>query len=487
MNTGKLIFRNTASSTAGKVLGDLCTFFFLVYFARKFGMDILGKYAFAMSVGGFLTVFVSVGLNTLMVRDISQNKQMTHKYIANLMVTQGIMALVVWVLIVLMGMVLPLSQDTRTIIVIIGTYHVFYKLTMLFRSEFRAHEDMHYSAILEFYHKGVILILGVAAIVIWKDAVIVLAVYPISAFSMFLMAFWISVWRYGWPADKVEFGFIKSLLTRALPFLAILILGEFYTRSGVILLTLFEGESAAGIYAAGDRLLVTVAAGIYMFGGAILPTMSRLSEGEKKALLKLFERAIRLMIVAVLPLCTLLFIASEPIILIVFGKQYAESVAVLSIRSWSLLFVGLNLVLSGFLIVHHRQRQWVKLQAFTFVGYGVACIVLIPAFSYIGLACLRLVTEVILFAAAYLYVKRTIHSLPMVKMGTGPVLSCAMSVLIFYLMSDFSLWMSIPSATIACIFGMFLFKGIHIHDFRFAWRVLLSKESTAVEAEMASE
>ncbi|MGR3319890.1 MAG: oligosaccharide flippase family protein, partial [Candidatus Anammoxibacter sp.] len=74
MKTERKIIKNTAFLTTGKVLGDLCTFFFLVYFARFFGKDILGKYAFAMSIGGLLTVLISLGLNTLMVREVSKDK-----------------------------------------------------------------------------------------------------------------------------------------------------------------------------------------------------------------------------------------------------------------------------------------------------------------------------------------------------------------------------------------------------------------------------
>jgi len=210
MNTNRLLLKNTAVLTAGKVFGDLFTFLFLVYFARIFGTDILGKYAFAMSFGGLLTIFINMGLNVVMVRDLSQDRSLSAKYMVNLLVTQSIFAILIWLLIGFLAFTLTLSHDTKIIIIIMATYHVFYNLTMLVKSEFSAHEDMQYSAFLEIFHKVIILLLGIAAILIWKNSVITLAVYPISAFSMFLLGLWISISRYGWPTSKVEYLFIKK-------------------------------------------------------------------------------------------------------------------------------------------------------------------------------------------------------------------------------------------------------------------------------------
>ena len=487
MTSGRLIIKNTAALTVGKGLGDLFTFFFLVYFARVFGMDILGKYAFGMSIGGFITLFVTFGLNSLMVREVSKDKGRNTQYMTNLLVTQGVLACIVWIMIVLVAWILPVHSDTKLIVIIIGTYHMFYKMTMLFRSEFRAHEEMHYSAFLEIFHKIIILVLGLGSIMIWKDPVITLSVYPVSAFLMFVLGFWLSVIKYGWPNAKIEFAFIREIFGRSFPFLIILILGEFYSRIGIILLAFIQGESATGVYAAADRLLVTVATGVYTFGAALLPTMSRLSVSATDELYKIFSRSIRLMIVGVLPVCTLLYIASGPIILLLYGGPFSDSIVVLSIRAWSLLFVGLNVILSGLLIVKNKQNSWVKIQAITCLAYGVGCLVLIPSFSYVGLAYTKLAADVLLFLIAYSYIQKTIYGVRIVRMGWGPVLSCFLAVFVFYLMVRFSVWIAIPTAMTVCVASMFLFKGVQIHDLRFIKDKLLSPENPLVEGRIVSE
>jgi O-antigen/teichoic acid export membrane protein len=481
VNTNRLLLKNTAVLTAGKVSGDLFTFLFLVYFARMFGTDILGKYAFAMSIGGFLAIFISMGLNIVMVRDLSQDSSLSAKYMVNLLFTQSIVALPVWLLIGIFALTQPIGHDTKIIIVIIGTYHVFYKLTMVVRSQFRAREELQYSAFLEIFHKIIILIFGIAAITIWKNPVITLAAYPISAFSMFLVGLWISFSRYGIPASKVNIIFIKNLFKTALPFFAILILLEFYIRIGLILLTYFQGEAAAGIYAASDRLLVTIATGANMLAYVILPTMSRLSVHDRDEFFKLFERTIRLILITGLPICTLLFISSRPIIMIIFGDQYAESIAVLSILSWSLFFFAMNLLIRVFLIANHQQNQWVKIASIIYLCYGLSCTILIPLYNYIGLAYARLLAEIFLFTITYIYIHKTTYKIPLIKMGSAPVVSCLMSIIVFYLLAGASLLLKIPCALIVCIAAMSLLKGIQLHDFQFAKELLFRKKGLKQE------
>ena len=128
-------------------------------------------------------------------------------------------------------------------------------------------------------------------------------------------------------------------------------------------------------------------------------------------------------------------------------------------------FFAINLVLRAFLIVNHQQNLWVKIAGITYLGYGVACVILIPLYNYLGLAYARLLTEIVLFAMIFLYIHKSIYRIPIIKIGTAPVISCSISIAVFYSMANISLWLRIPCALTVCIMTMFLLKGIQIHDF----------------------
>ena len=480
MKTEKKIIKNTAFLTVGKTLGDLCSFFFLVYFARYFGKDILGKYTFAMSIGGLLTVLINFGLNTLMIREVSKDKSKNLKYLGNLLVTQGVFAVITWILIGVIILISNFSNDTKLIVLLIGSYHVFYRFTMLFRSEFEAHEQMHFSAFLEIFHKIVILSLGIVSIIIWKNPIITLSAYPISAFTMFALAFKISVTNYGWPDLKVDVVFIKDSLIKALPFFVIIILAQFYDRIGVILLAYISGETAVGIFSPADRLIVTMTAGVGMFGMATFPVMSRLFTESKDELFKLFERIVRLMLIILLPVGTIIFILSEQIILTAFGDEFIYSVSVLQILVWTLLFFGVNSTLSNLVLVTNHQNKLVKIRAYIYLGFLLINLIIIPLYSYTGLAYAKLLTQALLFVTTYMYVTRAIHKINIIKMASGPILSCLLTTLTFYLLGNINLWLKLSSAVIVCGLTMFLFKCIQKHDIIFMKKILTRQSELKV-------
>ena len=188
MKSERIIFKNTLALSTGKVLGDLCSFFFLAYLGRTFGVAVLGKYGIAMAIGGLLSIISSFGFNTLIVREVSRDRRKNIKLTGNLLLSRGIVSLSAWCL--LGAILLPIAHidlETKLILLLIIGYHVFYRLTGIIRASFVAHEEMHYSALLEIFHKIFLLAMGSAAIYLFGNPVIALASYPLSSLAMFLL------------------------------------------------------------------------------------------------------------------------------------------------------------------------------------------------------------------------------------------------------------------------------------------------------------
>ena len=168
MGPERRILANTAFLSSGKALGDLCSFFFLVSFARFFGADVLGEYAFAMSVGGLASVCIDCGLTTVLVREVSREPRRNAELGGTILAAQAVLAALVWAGIAFWAWLSDYAHDLKLIVVLIGGYHVLYELSLVFRAQFRAHEETQYSAFLEVFHRILILAGGSACMAIWK-------------------------------------------------------------------------------------------------------------------------------------------------------------------------------------------------------------------------------------------------------------------------------------------------------------------------------
>jgi len=420
-----------------------------MYFGRAFGKDVFGKYAFAMSVCFFLTIFISLGLNTVTVREVSKDKKRDAKYIGNLLIIQGTLSVLIWGLIGLGAWASDFNTDTKLILVLIGCYQAFYTLTGLLRSGFIAHEEMQYPGFLEFYHRIFILIFGIVSIVVLSNPVVTLVAYPVSAVSMFILGLLIYKSRYGWPEFQFDYVFVKDSLIKAMPFFLIIMLARFYDRIGIIILACLKGEADTGIFSACDRFLVTIVSCLALF----------------------------VIIVCLLPVCMGIFILSKHTILITFGEEFVESIQVLRIMSWAVLFIGVNQIVSTFLIVTDHQKELLRMRLFVYLGYFVVSLILIWKYSYIGLAWAQVITEAVLFFIGFSYAYKVIYPFDVTRIAFTPVSSCLLSLLLFSLIADLEVWITIPSVLIVYASAMVILKGIHLHDLTFLKNILLGSEN----------
>ncbi|MBL0714963.1 MAG: oligosaccharide flippase family protein [Desulfosarcina sp.] len=258
MKAERLIFKNTLTLGIGKAVGDIATFLFLIYFSRSFGQDALGQYAFAMATGGLLSVFVSLGLNTYAIREISKDTRRGPEFVGQLFVLRAVCALCCWGLLWLIALAIGSRPETRQILLIIGAYHFLQKLIGIFNAGFMAHEEMTYPAILGILGRMIILSAGSVGIYYSLAPALTLSVYPLSAIIVLAASFSIFRIRHGRPAFRFHYRFLKTAVRQASPFLGIMILAQFYDRIGLIILTFMQGEAVAGIFMAGDRLLATI-------------------------------------------------------------------------------------------------------------------------------------------------------------------------------------------------------------------------------------
>jgi len=443
-----------------------------VYFARVFGAGDLGKYAFSMALAGLLSVFINMGMNTCMTREVSKNIEEDLVYLSNILLTQAILAIVVWGLIVTIAILSSADRETAIILIIIGLYQVLYRLTMVFYTQFRVHEQMQYPALLELCHKLIILVIGGLLIWLTRDPVLALAIYPLGALLMLVAAAVISISLYGMPAMQPDLKFISNLMRRSFPFFILLVLSMIFDRVGLIILATIQGDFNTGIYSASDRLVTTMLQPVAIFGGIILPVMSRLSASDGEKLANLYETCIKLVLGLLLPVSTFLFLLAEEVVLTLYGDSFTEAVDVLQILSWLILVSGISVVASTMMMALNHEHDLLRGKFFIVSGYVVACLMVIPLYSYIGLSIAKLLafSGVSLFC---LYCLRDRMPLPRIWNSIrAPLLSCLVASVIYTFTTGIEVWARAIILLVSYFVMMYFLRAIRLRDLAYLRRVL---------------
>jgi O-antigen/teichoic acid export membrane protein len=155
---------------------------------------------------------------------------------------------------------------------------------------------------------------------------------------------------------------------------------------GVSLLPLFGGVAAVGAYGAAsvliDRLMI-LPDGICT---AIFPTLSALHKNAPAEAAQLFKRYFEYLFLLGLPIAVGTSILAEPIVVLLFGRQYLAAIPVLRILSWG-LFLSFFASLQSWTLgaIHHERKAALVAVIATPLG-ALLNLALIPYFHECGIA-----------------------------------------------------------------------------------------------------
>ena len=149
MGTARRIGKNTLYLGTAEVVSRALQFIVMLYAARLLSQQSFGKFSFAVSLSFIAVILADLGINTLLVREISRNKSLASKYFINAFSIKILLSIITLLVVVLVLNALSYPPDTREIVYIIWLFTILSTFTELFYSIFRAFEMMLYDALLK--------------------------------------------------------------------------------------------------------------------------------------------------------------------------------------------------------------------------------------------------------------------------------------------------------------------------------------------------
>ena len=167
-----------------------------------------------------------------------------------------------------------------------------------------------------------------------------------------------------------------------------------------------------------------------------------------------------------LPLATIMFVASDQIIIFAFGDGFAASAAMLRIVCWSLLLSGFNRILAILLVAYYKQGQLVRIRMAFYVGYFFISMGLVWQFSYLGLAWAKIITEMGILLATFYYAVKICPALATLKKFYLPTTLC-LGPTIGLVLTGYPSWLVLVFFVVAFTVTGFYFATIRSGDFKF--------------------
>lgn len=472
METERRILKSTTILFSASLIAQLANFVFVVYLARAYDPVVLGEYAFALSLGALLGIFVSLGTNRLLLRKWAEDPGGWQAEVGLLLPAHIVLATLLGVVIFAGGWAAGLPRAHLHIIAVVSSLQLMTPVWGLLVVGFSASERMGYGALADMGIRLSIMLFGSAAIGAGAPPQVALLVLPLSGLLALGALFHLAATEFGMPSFRLDIKALRSLWREAAMFFLIGAVSIVYARSGLLLLRGVGGAEQVGIFAPAERLVT--AAGILhvTFASAIYPPLIRFAKGDTARFQVLADRATRLMILLSLPIATVLFLFAEDLVLILFGDEYRRAVDVLRIVAWLFAFKGIGGVLERIAIAGDRRRLILLAK-----GAGLVCLLglgawLAPGQGAVGLAVALVASQTVKLSVVIYGLVRAGVMPAMIRPGLNVLVACAVTAGVLLPLGTEPLAIRSVAALVLGCSMLWLLGAVQRHDLLFLRRVV---------------
>ncbi len=445
------VAKNTFIPMGMAFVNKLIDMAFAMLMLRILAPEGAGRYQFAVIFIGYVEILTRFGLNILLAREVARDKSQANRYITNVTILRLILWLASWptIAFVLYFYVryAGLTPDTAFTVGLFNLALLFSLLSDVVSSAFVAWEKMEYPAWITAVTTLLRVTLGAIALLAGFGYVGLAGVSVVVNAITFAILFYLMATKLFLPRPEPDLALVKAMLAPAFPLMVNHLLATVFFRIDILILQPLKGDAAVGYYTAAYRYIDGLNIIPSYFTVALFPMLSRYAESQKEEFMRVYNTALRLLILVSMPIAVLFTFTARELILLLGGPEYLpHSMIALQLLIWFFPFSCINSVTQYVLIAINQQSFLTKAfligVAFNIIGN----LILIPHYSYRGASVMTVLSELALLAPFYYCVRKNLGPLPWKELFWRPTLASGAMALAFFVVGKLNFWLAIGAS-----------------------------------------
>jgi len=348
------------------------------YLARVIGVEGFGKIAFATAIIVWFQTITDWGFSYTATRDVARNRDNSEKIseiFSNVLWAKSLLALISFIILFILTEFIPYLKDNQILLFI--TFMLVPAKILFADWFFQAIEKMKFITIFDLISKLIFTVCVFLFVKEKSDFILQPLFLSLGSILVGLFSFYLIIFKWNVKLSRPEVKKINKTLKESFDIFINSLLPNLYNSLSIVLLGVWSGGIASGIYDAGRKFVGIAHSFMSIFIRVIFPYLSRdISEHD------LFAR-IHLVVSAVVSL--ILFLMAPFIIKLFFTPEFYEAILVLQISSISVFLIGLSAVYgTNYLIIKGYEKSLRNITIiYSLIGFIVS-IPLVYNFSYLG-------------------------------------------------------------------------------------------------------
>jgi O-antigen/teichoic acid export membrane protein len=368
------------------------SFFISIYVIRYLGPENVGLLEYSYTLTQLLTPILGMGLSGILVRELVKKNNSNAELISSSFCLKLLLSIILYLGLMLYVLIFVPNSQEKIIILILGInlfLNSFLVLEHYFTSQILG-KKIAISKVIAFSFSSIIKLL---LVYLEKELIffVIIMVVETTLYSILLVIFYFNKKPiFEKPKSSQMISFVKNGWPFILSDYSMFLL----KKIDILMVKYFIGFVAVGYYSIAVKISGLLAIIPMVILTSVFPYLVKSEEesGLERAMIKIY----RLFLVGMVIICTSLTLYSNDIINILFGKEYSESIPILSIYAWSSVFMTIHMINNKFFIVKNLQKEFF----YRSLGAGVLNILLsyiaIKEFGLVGAAIGTLISMIVL-------------------------------------------------------------------------------------------
>lgn len=437
LNNRQTFAKNAFWLTVGNIGGRLIRAAIIIYAARVLGAAGWGLFSYGITLVAFLTVFVDIGIDPILIRETVKAKgdQKRHKQILSTSFFIKAFLLAIGILIVIflapLFVFLPGAKPLLPLMALILAFDTFRSFGF---SIILSKEKMELQAGLFIFTNVAIVAFGLLFLHLWPTPTSFAVSYAAGTALGMLATFYILRDE----LSRILFNFSKSLvkeiLASAWPFAVSGVLSVLMVNTDIIVIGFFGSAEQVGFYSAAVRVIQI----LYVLAGiaaqSALPIFSRFVKNEKEKIRVPLESILKFALAFSFPVALGGIVAGAPLVKLLFGNEYVPATISFQILLVTLAFNFVASILTSVVFVYNQQKVLILYAAIGGILNVAFDIFLIPRFGIKGSAIATLGAQIIADGYLWFIAWRIIRFNPYLKLQKIIVATLVSSIALFLLL-----------------------------------------------------
>lgn len=469
------IFKNMSWLLISQIIASICGFIWTVIMARYLGVNDYGILGFAISLTGILAVTIDLGISTHVVRHVATDYSSAPKYFGNAIPLKCLFAIGTLILTLIILIILKSNELTITITLLFTIETIFKSFTGLFNGGFQAFEEGKYQGISNTLLNTILLIFILISVFTDLGIYGITVSYVLANFITLIYTYSVLYKHIIHPKFEFDKIFCNDILIKSLPFAVGGILMSIYYSIDVVMLSNLVGDYATGIYNASYKLISVLTLFYTAYTAVIFPVMSKFFKDDKKMLTISYEKSVKYLSAVIIPIAISTMIYSMDIIQLIYGQEFSNASAPLSILIWTVCLLFINGVGGSLINASHKEKTGLIIYAAAAVFNIVLNLIMIPYFSYIGAAITTVLSDLlIIILQSYIIYKigHRVNKKLFFDLGKVIIGSVILGTILYLL--NINLWIAIPFGIIIYLLIIYLLKFFDDND-KYIFKEILGK------------